>query len=54
MKFSSAKEIQLKTKDDGRQMEFLGKIIVDFSVAIEILKGHYGITDNFDIMKIKI
>lgn len=54
LEFTPAKEIHLGVKELESNMELLQDVLVNFSVAIEILKGHFGISDNFDIMKIKI
>lgn len=51
---SSGIEIDIEPEQVKIQMELLRDVIVDFSVAIEILKVHYRIEENFDIMKVKI
>lgn len=51
---ASGIDIDLEPEEVKIQMELLRDVIVDFSVAIEILKVHYKIEENFDIMKVKI
>lgn len=51
---TSGNDIDLEPEEVKVQMELLRDVIVDFSVAIEILKVHYKIEENFDIMKVKI
>lgn len=46
--FMPAAAITLEPRDAEIQLQILEKLLVDFSVAIALLKEHYNINQNFD------
>lgn len=48
LEFIPAAAITLEPKDAEKQLQILEKLLIDFSVAIALLKEHYNINQDFD------